>query len=163
MKAAVKHQCGLVMLKIIQNSGGNWCYASRAGKITWLEKAYDTHIKYRMLGYHLADLVEGGIFKRIRRTHREANGTIILLTAAYCLTIKGCKHYVKHHVTWARHQLNKLKLKYIPPEPGKPEPVKPPPVEVQPLEKPGKSPFEDPEFRKRRGLKPLPPWKTKTS
>jgi hypothetical protein len=35
----------------------------------------------------------------------------------------------------------------------------PPDPQVQIPTKPGKSPFEDPEFRKRRGWKPLPPWK----
>jgi len=146
-------------LRIIQNGGGNWCYASRAGKLVWLDKLFNTHIKYRMLGYHLADLIREGLFKRIRRTHREANGTIMLLTAAYCLTIKGCKYYAKHGVTWAKYQLNKLRLKYIPPEPGKPGPIGPPPIDSQPPVKPGKSAFEDPEFRKRQGLPDKTPYK----
>lgn len=163
MKAPVKHQCGILMLKIIQNGGGNWCYASRDGKLAWLDKLYNTHIKYRMLGYHLADLVKEGLFKRIRRTHREANGTIILLTAAYCATIKGCKYYAKHGVSWAKHQLKKLRLKYIPPESGKPQPIKRQPADHQPPDKPGKNLFKDPLWRKTHGLKPIPLWKKNNS
>jgi len=146
---------------IIQKSGGNWSYASRNSTLELLKKIHNIKIKYRQLGNHLADLRDAGLIKSWTRNHRMANGTLCLLTSARCLTIKGCKYLIRHGVTWAKHHLNKLKLKYIPPEPGEPVPATLPAGKTQPPRKPGKNPFEDPEFRKEHGLKPLPSWKTK--
>ena len=125
---------------IIQKSRGNWSYASRNATLEILEKIHKIKIRYRQLGNHLADLREGGLIKSITRNHRRADGTLCLLTSARCLTIKGCKYLIRHGVTWARHHLNKLKLKYVPPEPGEPVSVKVPTTPGQSPMKPGENP-----------------------
>ena len=141
---------------IIQKSQGNWSYASRNATLKLLYTVHNISIKYRQLGNHLADLRDSGLIKSITRNHRKADGTLCLLTSARCLTLKGCKYLIRHGVTWAKHHLNKLKLKYIPPQPGKPASVKVPITDDQPPKKPGKTIFEDPEFRKKHGIKPPP-------
>jgi len=146
---------------IIQKSTGNWSYASRNSTLELLKKIHNIKIRYRQLGNHLADLRDAGLIKSISRSHRKVDGTLCLLTSARCLTIKGCKYLIRHGVTWAKHHLNKLKLKYIPPEPGKPASVKLPTNHGQPPVKPGKSIFEDPEFRKKHGMTPPPPFDLK--
>lgn len=149
------------MAMMIKRGRGNWCYASRQGKITWISKVYGTVIKYRMMGYHLADIVKEGIFKRIRRTHRNPDGTIILLTAAYCLTFKGCKYLIKHGMEWGKNQYNKLKLKYVPSKPGKPYDEAKHLDREEVLKPPGENPFLDPGHRRRLGLPDAPPFDPK--
>ena len=156
-----KYDVLIITASIIQKSTGNWSYASRQATLQLLKNIHNIEIKYRQLGNHLADLRDAGLIKSITRNHRKVDGTLCLLTSARCLTIKGCKYLIRHGVTWAKHHLNKLKLKYLPPEPGKPASVEIPAGTTQPPRKPGKNPFEDPEFRKEHGLKPLPSWKTK--
>jgi len=154
-----KYDVLIITASIIQKSRGNWSYASRNATLELLDKIHNIKIRYRQLGNHLADLRDAGLIKSWTRNHRMANGTLCLLTSARCLTIKGCKYLIRHGVTWAKHHLNKLKLKYIPPEPGKPASVKLPPTLGQTPINTGESPFEDPEFRKEHGLRPLLPWK----
>ena len=154
-----KYDVLIITASIIKKSGGNWSYASRKATLKLLENIHNIKIRYRQLGNHLADLRQSGLIKSITRNHRRSDGTLCLLTSARCLTIKGCKYLIRHGVTWAKHHLNKLKLKYIPPAPGKPASSKVPTTPGQTPRKPGENPYEDPEFRKEHGLKPLPPWK----
>jgi hypothetical protein len=155
-----KYDVLITTASIIQKSGGNWSYASRKATLELLEKIHNVKIKYRQLGNHLADLRAAGLIKSITRNHRKADGTLCLLTSARCLTIRGCKYLIRHGVEWARHQLEKLRLKYMPPVPGRPSSVKLPTTEIQRPGKSGKTPFENPEFRRKLGLPDKPPFKS---
>jgi len=135
-----KYDVLITTASIIQKSGGNWSYASRNSTLQLLQKIHNIKIRYRQLGNHLADLRDAGLIKSWTRNHRRADGTLCLLTSARCLTIKGCKYLLRHGVTWAKYQLNKLKLKYIPPEPGKPASVKVPTTPGESPIKPGETP-----------------------
>jgi len=156
-----KYDVLITIQAIIKAHSGNWCYASRYKTLELLLNYHGVEIGYRMLGYHLADLRDAGFIKTYRRTHREADGTICLLTAARCLTIKGCKYLLQRGVTWAQHHLNKLKLKYIPPQPGKPYDEAKHPVRDFIPEHSGKNPFLDPGHRRRLGLPDAPPFDPK--
>lgn len=158
-----KYDVLITISYIIRKYKGNWCYASRVKLLELLEEFHYIKIGYRQLGNHLADLRDSGLIKSIRRTHRNDNGTLCLLTSARCLTITGCKYLLKRGVLWARNHLARLKAKYIPPEPGKPVQEKPPsPQELTPTDT-GKSPFLDPAFRRERGLPPKPPLDPETA
>ena len=158
-----KYDVLITIQAIIKRYQGNWCYASRQTTLELLAKYHDVIIGYRMLGYHLADLRDAGLIKTYRRTFREADGTICLLTAARCLTIKGCKYLLQRGVEWAKHHLNKLKLKYIPHAPGKPIDDEELRVRDKVPHPTGESPFLDPGHRRRLGLPDAPPFDPKKS
>ncbi len=159
----VKYDVLVTITAILRKYGGNWCYASRFKMLELLKNYHGIDIGYRQLGNHLADLRNAGLIKSIRRIHRRSDGTICLLTSARCLTMAGCKYLISRGFTWAKNHLQRLKAKYMPPEPGKPNGVKTPQDQEIPGRKNGKKPYQDPDFREKRGLKPLPPFKLKTS
>lgn len=156
-----KYDVLITIQAILKRYQGNWCYASRQKTIQLLAKFHNVKIRYRMLGYHLADLRDAGLIKTYRRTHRRDDGTLCLLTSARCLTIKGCKYLLNRGVTWAQHHLNKLKLKYIPPQPGQPNNHLNHTVREEVPEPSGESPFLDPGHRRRFGLPDAPPFDPK--
>jgi len=75
--------------------------------------------------------------------------------------MRGCKYLVRRGVTWAQHHLNKLKLKYMPPQPGKPDPEAKHPIREEFLEPSGLNPFLDPGHRRQLGLPDAPPFHPK--
>jgi len=153
-----KYDVLITIQAIIKRYGPNWCYASRNKILELLHKYHDIKIGYRMLGYHLADLREVGFIKTYGRTHRRNDGTLCLLTSARCLTIRGCKYLLRRGVTWAKHHLNRLKLKYIPHQPGKPHDEAKHPARDFVPEGSGQNPFLDPGHRRRLGLPDAPPF-----
>ena len=156
-----KYDVLITIQAILKRYRGNWCYPSRARILELLQKYHTIEIRYRQLGYHLADLRDAGLIKSIRRNHRNDDGTLCLLTSARCLTIKGCKYLVKRGVTWAQHHLNRLKLKYMPPQPGKPDSEAKHSDREDLPEHSGKNPFLDPGHRRRLGLPDAPPFNPK--
>lgn len=111
---AAKYSLLICIQALLAKHNNNYATASQAKYLELLETIHGEHIGRRMLNYHLADLQREGLIERIKRTHRNADGTLCLMTSAICLTIKGCLYLVKKKVTWAVQHLNKLRKKYIP-------------------------------------------------
>ena len=98
---------------IIRKYNGKYCYASQARFLELLEEFHGIKIKVRALNKHLADLRKEGIIKSIRRTKREADGTLCLQTSATYITIKGYSLLVQEGVDWCKGILHQLKKKYM--------------------------------------------------
>jgi len=156
-----KYDVLITIQAVIKRYQGNWCYASRAKMLDLLQQYHAIEIRYRQLGNHLADLRDAGLIKTYHRNFRRDDGTLCLLTAARCLTIRGCNYLLQRGVEWAKHHLNKLKLKYIPPKPGKPFDDAKHLVREDLPEPSGLNPFLDPGHRRRLGLPDAPPFHPK--
>lgn len=150
-----KYAVMITLLKVMVRHHKFWSIASQKKILDLLETYHGLKIHVRQLNYHLADLRGAGYIKTISRKHRNADGTLCLLTSAHCITIKGYKYLITKSVSEAWQRLKELKTKYIP----KPEPVS---AQEKPLlaqeitpKKTGKNPFLDPVFRKRKGMTPL--------
>lgn len=99
---------------VIQKHRKNWCTASQNKLLELLATWHKTQINRRSLNYHLKDLREAGLIRTIKRTKRNPNGTICLLTSATCLTLEGYKLILKMGNTWAKAKIESLKKKYWP-------------------------------------------------
>ena len=75
------------------------------------------------------------------------------------LTLKACSALSGRGIKVFRKVWHAVKKGISPPLPRVPQPGEPPTTEEQPPRKPGKTPFEDPEFRRPHGLAPFPPRK----
>lgn len=130
-----------------------------------LHNIYNIDIADRTLRYHRLNFKINGIIYCKRRWARRDDGTVFMMTTAMAITIAGYKDLVKMGHPWARPYIKRLIQKYGPES----DTAKKPPAELAATrgepgpQKPPKSHFDDPEFRKRRGLKPLLPRKTKNS
>lgn len=113
---ATKVQLMTTISAIIKKYKKKYCTASQAKMIELLESFYGVKIHKRMLGYHLADLRKSGLIKSIRRTHRNADGTLCLETSATCITVAGYQELWKMGSEWAKKMYDKLKKKYFPRE-----------------------------------------------
>lgn len=111
---ATKYSLLVTIAKIIETHGGNYSYAGQTKYLELLEGKHEAKIGRRMLNYHMADLEADGLIKRVRRTHRNEDGTISLLTTAICITVKGCRMLAMKGVKWAWAHMKKLAKKYIP-------------------------------------------------
>ena len=76
-------------------------------------------------------------------------------------TLKACNALASRGITVFRQAWHAVKKSVTPPASDKTTPAAPTPIKHQDSENIGKNPYEDPEFRVRRGLKPLPDWKVK--
>lgn len=122
MRAHSKTSLLVTVGSIIRKYEGNWCYAGQTRILELIKDIHGIDIKRRQLNYHLADLREGGLIRTIKRTRRNADGTITLLSSATCLTQKGCWRLIQLGVRWAISHLRKLKRKYMPPSPESGDP-----------------------------------------
>lgn len=94
---------------VIKVHDNNWCYATQSKLIELLAQHHQVDIKQRQLNYHLRDLRDAGFIKTIKRTRREEDGTLTLMSSATCLTIKGCLRLFQLGMAWALRHLKKLK------------------------------------------------------
>jgi hypothetical protein len=135
--------------KLIELSNKNYVYPSQNTLLILLKKHYHIIIKRRSLCYHLADLRKDGLIKSIKRYDRAEAGTIIALSSAVCLTIKGCRLLFKFGSAWARKHIYKLRLKFGFPE-KRPHEAKPGPmVSGKPLSDVFKADMTDPLYLKK--------------
>jgi len=144
--------------KVIQKHQKNWCYASQNTILNLLTLFHNIGIHRRMLNYHLADLREQGLIKTWRRTKRNEDGTICLLSSATCLTMKGALFLYKMGSSWALRHFKALKKKYMPQVAASPQgPGETPSPEGQkPATYNPKNPFLDQKCRLNMGLPPIP-------
>jgi len=145
--------------KIIQKHNTNWSYASQNTYLNLLTLFHNIEIRRRMLNYHLADLRRQGLIKTWRRTKRNEDGTLCLLSSATCLTMKGALFLYKLGSLWALRHYKALKKKYAPspaPSPQKPGQTPGPPQENPPKDI-NQNPFLDTACRLKMGLTPTPP------
>lgn len=145
---------------IIKKYNGNWSYASQQTVLNLLKTCHDTVIKRRQLGYHLADLREEGLIKTIKRSKRNEDGTLCLLSSATCLTMKGCVFLYRLGLTWAMQHLNKLRNKYLPPSNTHKKRETAERNQASSPLRPKNNPFLDPVFRQQVGLEPAPAYLT---
>lgn len=145
--------------KVIQKHNTNWSYASQNTYLNLLLSHHNIHIHRRMLNYHLADLRAQGLIKTYRRTHRNDNGTICLLSSATCLTMKGALSLYKMGNLWALRHFKSLKKKYSPQPTSSPKETGKTPelIGKDPVKGIDKNPFLDAACRSKMGLPPLPP------
>lgn len=146
----------ITQASIIKKYKGNWSFASQQTVLSLLKKCHDTVIKRRQLGYHLADLRREGLIKTIKRTRRDPDGTVCLLSSATCLTMKGCVFLYRLGQVWALKHLNNLRSKYHPTKPSPPKRETAIKAHAEPIEHQEDGRFLDPDFRERIGLDPLP-------
>ena len=141
---------------VIHKYKGNWSTASQKKILELLRTFHDIKIQRRQLGYHLADLRSEDLIRTIKRHHRDPDGTIIPTSSATCLTMKGCRFLYRKGVAWALKHMKKLRDKYIPQEPtgSKWETATKP--RTPGVDSQGDSPFMDSDFRRKKGLGPLP-------
>ncbi|MBA7647187.1 hypothetical protein ES703_54957 [subsurface metagenome] len=143
--------------KVIQKHSKNWCYASQNTILNLLTSFHNISIQRRMLNYHLADLRKEGLIKTWRRTHRNDNGTICLLSSATCLTMKAALFLYKMGSLWALRHFKQLKKTYVPQPAPSPRDIGKTPA--SPWETPTKNidqnPFLDQACRKKLGLSPV--------
>jgi hypothetical protein len=105
-----------IIARNIQQYQKNWCYMSQDKMLSLLSKIYNTDIKRRALNYHLADLRKEGYIISIRRTQRQPDGTLCLLSTATCLTQQACKLLVKFGYGYFSGLLKRLRSKYFNPK-----------------------------------------------
>lgn len=98
----------------VQKYKKNYCYMSQSKILEVLKTIYDIDINKRSLNYHLADLRSEGFIISIKRTHRNNNGTLCLLSSATCLTQQACKLLVKFGYQYFRKVFQMLRSKYWP-------------------------------------------------
>jgi len=75
------------------------------------------------------------------------------------LTLKACSALYSRGIRVLDKVWHAVKKRISPPVPEVPQPGDQPTTKEQPPRKPGETPFEDPEFRKRHGMAPFPPRK----
>ena len=145
--------------KVIQKHSKNWCYASQNTILNLLSSFHNIGIHRRMLNYHLADLRAQGLIKTWRRTKRNEDGTLCLLSSATCLTMKGALFLYKLGSLWALRHFKTLKKKYTPtPAPSHKDPGKTPVATGEtPRHGLDQNPFLDQQCRQKMGLSPIPP------
>lgn len=96
----------------VQRYGKNWCYMSQDKMLKILSSVYNVKIERRNLNYHLASLRDQGLIISIRRTHRNQNGTLCLLSTATCLTQEACKLLIKFGYQYFRKLYASIRKKY---------------------------------------------------
>lgn len=97
----------------VQKYGKNYCYMSQDKMLQILDTSYKININRRTLNYHLADLRSQGLILSIRRTHRNKDGTLHLLTTATCVTVKACRLLITFGYHFFRSILKRLTKKYL--------------------------------------------------
>lgn len=102
-----------ILTRNMQHYKKQWCYMSQDKMLSILSQIYKIKINRRSLNYHLADLRRDGIIITIRRTHRNTDGTLCLLSSATCLTAKGCRFMLKYGYRYFKGVLDMLTKKYF--------------------------------------------------
>ena len=102
-----------IIARNIQQYQKNWCYMSQDKMLLILEKIYRIKIQRRALNYHLASLRKQGYLISIKRTSRQIDGTICLLTTATCLTQQACKFLIRFGYNYFKGVLKRLRSKYF--------------------------------------------------
>ena len=147
---------------ILKKSGKLWIYPSQARQLELLDKRHNKQIADRTLRYHHLNFKNNGLTVRRRRWKRNEDGTVFMLTTGMAYTIAGYRDLVNSGHLWARAKIETLLQKYG----AGSDSAKKPLLRIQPTnqdippKKPGETDFEDPEFRKKRGLAEKPPYKT---
>lgn len=143
----------LVMIaKVVQKYKGNWCLATQETFISLLKLHRNVKIARRMLNYHLSDLRDQGLIKTIKRTKRNADGTLCLLSSATCITIKGCYVLARGGYSWAYKHAKKLRKKYFAIVTSKNINDKHKNINENDSVRLNYNPFKDPAFRKATGI-----------
>lgn len=142
----------ITIAKVIQKYKGNWCLATQATILSLLFNNHGIKIGLRALNYHLADLRKHFLIHSIKRSHRNADGTLCLLSTANALTSRGCYALAKLGFRWAWAHGKKLRKRYeaVVPDTN----VKAAKEKVSNLVgvSLGYNPFKDPDFRKAVGV-----------
>jgi len=147
---------------ILKKSGKLWIYPSQARQLELLDKRHNKQIADRTLRYHHLNFKNNGLTVRKRRWKRRDDGTVYSLTTGMAYTISGYQDLVNSGHLWAKDRIKTLLQKYG----TRSDSAKKPLATIQPRapdippKKPGKTDFEDPEFRKKHGLSSRPPHKT---
>jgi len=147
---------------ILKKSGKLWIYPSQARQVELLDKRHNKQIAYRTLRYHHLNFKNNRLTVRKRRWDRRDDGTVYSLTTGMAYTIAGYQDLLNSGHLWAKDRIKTLLQKYG----AGSDSAKKPPARIQPKapdippKKPGETDFEDPEFRKKRGLPEMPPYKT---
>jgi len=123
----------------------NQWYKRAIGK-SWLS---DNRGALKRNGYHRA--WQHGLKANTGKFEGSESRRQLTLKAVSALSSRGIKVFRK---VW-----HAVKKGISPPVPEVPQPGDPPTTEEPPPRKPGETPFEDPEFRKRHGMAPFPPRK----
>lgn len=149
---APKYSVLITLYKIMQKHKKYWTYGSQANIMRLLKDIHGVDIKRRMLCYHLADLRAAGIIKTIRRHNRQDDGTLILLTSAHCITLKGYLYLARMGVAGVWERIKQLRARYAPILLKQKAIDQPLTHQVTERRPPGWNPFLDPQWRKRHGF-----------
>jgi len=142
----------VTLSKVIQKYKGNWCLATQETLLLLLKEYHGIKINRRMLNYHLADLRNHNLINTIKRTRRNEDGTLCLLSSSTCLTVKGCYVLARNGFAWAYKHAKKLRKKYFPFISSKNIQEKGEVTNKDSTVQLKYNPFNDPEFRKVTGI-----------
>lgn len=147
-----KYSTLITLYKIMEKYKRYWTYGSQQNILRLLKQIHGVTIQRRMLCYHLADLRESGLIKTIRRHNRKDDGTLVLLTSAHCITLKGYLYLARMGVAGVWKRISELRRRYAPILTKRTRVDEPLTDQITPQPKSGFNPFLDPLWRKRHGF-----------
>lgn len=147
--------------KLMKHGERTWVRHSRHKECELLGKFFNRFIGKSWLDDNRGALKRHGYHRAWQHGFQKEGGRYNGSESRRQFTLKACNALNARGIKVFRQIWHAVKKGFTPPTPETPQLVESPTTPGQPPRKPGKSPFEDPEFRKERGLKPLPSWKTK--
>lgn len=148
---------------LMKHGNRTWVRHSRDKECELLRKFYKRIISKSWLDDNRGALKRNGFHRAWQHGFQGTGGKYDGSESRRQFTLKACSALYSRGIKVLRQVWHAIKKGKIPPVPETPQVGESPTTDDEYSEKPSANPFQDPEFRKRKGLKPLPQWKTQGS